>query len=126
MDWDGDFSKCRRRRLRFRRTRRKDAVEEVDKEKNFTQRGKTMTRNEIPMRKINRTNRSLFPGGINYDNDNKEDDDGKFSFSLTVFIIVAFINQYTYNLYLYNTIASPTFFWNNSHTLFSCSFCLLI
>ena len=74
-----------------------------------------MTSNVIPMRKIKRTMRSLFPGGVYYDNDSNCEG----SSSSTIFIIVTFTNHNTSNFYHYTTIAPPTFLFNNTHTLLS-------
>ena len=57
------------------------------------------------------------PESIN--DDGKNDNDSEGYSSSTIVIIVKFLNQYNYNLYNYTNLYPPTFFWNNSHTLFS-------
>ena len=73
--------------------------------------GKRTEKKNMSKTKTQRTAIPYFPGGI-YNDD-------KGSSSSAVFMVVAFINQYTKNVYHYTTLDIPTFFWNTSHILFS-------
>ena len=76
-----------------------------------------MTSNVVPLRKIKIKMTYLFPRGFNYDDEN--DDNGKGSCSSMIIMIVTFINHNTSNLYHYTNLYPPTFWWNNSNTIFS-------